>query len=93
MSTSILSWDDFEEEAPEPTVPVATPVISPPAVEQKAAPAPELAPQKRTESVLNIDSNELMRRAIASLETLDGQLEHGERLRVEEKKLLNSATD
>ena len=93
MSNSILSWDDFEEEAPEPTVPVAAPVAPSPAVEQKAAPAPELVPQKRTESVLNIDSNELMRRAIASLETLDGQLEHGERLRVEEKKLLNSATD
>ena len=65
MSNSILSWDDFEEEAPEPTVPVAAPDIPPPAVEQKAAPAPELVPQKRTESVLNIDSNELMRRAIS----------------------------
>ena len=94
MSNSILSWDDFEEEeAPEPTTPVAAPDIPPSAVEQKAAPVPELVPQKHTESVLNIDSNELMRRAIASLETLDGQLEHGERLKVEEKKLLNSATD
>lgn len=118
--SSLLSWDDYEED-PNPNVAKAAKAVkeidttevmaelektlAPKNIEPlnvgsmeyrpdlKLPEGKEVVVQQRTQFVNFPDGNEILKRAQDAIHNMDGELQHGGRLKADDKKLLNSATD
>lgn len=93
MTGSLLSWDDYEED-PNPAVAKAAKAVK--AIDTTEV-LKEVAKQEevyRAQPVTLTGADpEILERAIKAIAEADNQLTYGGRLNVDDKRLLNSATD